>query len=1043
MRRFLLFSMMLFFAGSAFAQRTLTGKVTDENAHPISGASVQVLNSKAGTVTNDYGNFSLILPQNAKTLVISVIGRATREVNIGSQTHIDIVMSQVAEQLEEVVVTGVGTATSRKKLGIAVESVSAKDLPKVPQASIDQALVGKIAGAQITSSSGQPGQQAAILLRGINTLGSTQPMILVDGVQINSGNNLNGSGSNLSSRLSDLDLSTVERVEIVQGAAAATIYGAQGANGVIQIFTKKGTRNGRLNVNLSSRYSIDKVLKGNFDYAKYHYFETDSEGYILSNTNQRLAPNSKTGIYPLPKAPASLVNAVNDKPFIEPTYNHIDYLFRTANTWNHSVGLNGGFDRMDFSLILSRLNQQSVFTGDYTRNNISLNIGAQLFKNFNIRSITQLVSSDNSTGGITGQNNIYSPLGVGLNTRQFVDLRTKDSIGNYIVNPVAGDNSVNPYYTKQFREFLADNTRLLQNINLNYKPFSFLELDYKLGIDNYRYDYTNFTAYQLNTLTPSQGISPINGNLTYDKDNQTLKNSLLTLFLRTNFKEDFGINLPVSTTTQVAYDYRKDFYNNIYVSGTGFAPFPPYTINGTSQSAFESEVETVTFGYLVNQKITWGNLLGISGTLRVDYSSAFGSGSEPFVFPSGDAYLNISEFLKSNYIRDWKIRAAYGKAGKQPGAYDRFITLNSGNIGSGGYLSTKSIANNPLLNVEVSSELEAGTDLTLKLGAGSSLQNVRLSATYWDKESKDVIRGIDVAPSSGALGLLTNAISLASNGVQVSVDADIINAPKLNWNFGLRFGKSQSMVVSIANEKDITLGGSGSGQFVLREGESIGAFFGIKPLHDINQTTSKGVRYIPLNNVNDYELVNGMVVNKVNKQVQFTSEQEAIGDPNPDFNITFLNNISINKNLNISAQLDWVYGNQIYNQTRQWMYRDGIHSDWDQPVTINGETAAFTNYYVSLYNTSRTHSFFVEDGSFLRLRELSIAYQLKDLLSNKFNFIQNAEISLSGRNLFTITKYKGLDPESSASLNNPLRRGLDLYNFPNFRTFQLGLNLGF
>ena len=469
----------------------------------------------------------------------------------------------------------------------------------------------------------------------------------------------------------------MERIEVVQGAAAATIYGAQGANGVIQIFTKKGQRNGRTSITLSTRTSFDQVLQGNLASAEKHFYETDAQGFMVANNGVRLAPDPVTGIYPVPKQPANLVNAQNNKPFAEPTFNHIDYLFRNAQTWNHSIGLSGGRDKMDYALNLSRLEQQSVFTGDYTRTNISLNLGMELFKNFNIRSNTQLVYSDNSSGGISGQDNIYSPLGTGLNTRQYLDLRRRDSKGNYIVNPSGNETAVNPFYTRQFRTFQANNTRLLQNFNLNYRPFSFLEIDYKFGIDNYRYDNTGFIAYQLNTATPNRGIPPFNGQVTYDRDNQTFRNSLLSVFVKTDFERDFKLRIPLQSTTHLTYDYRKDRYNNIIAEGTGFAPFPPYTINGTTAANSETSTEFVTYGYLVNQKFDWGNLFGFSGGVRVDYSSAFGSGSDAFVFPRADAYFRLSEIFKSPLLSEWKLRGAYGKAGIQPGAYDRFITLNS------------------------------------------------------------------------------------------------------------------------------------------------------------------------------------------------------------------------------------------------------------------------------------------------------------------------------------------------------------------------------
>ncbi len=1031
----------LAFTLSATAQdRTVTGKVTDSEGAPLADVTVIIKGTNVGTRTNAAGIYTFIVPSTGRTLVFTSVGMGLEERGIGNRSVINAVLQPVEANLQEVVVTGVGTATNKRKVAIAVESISAKDLPQVSQGSISQALVGKVAGAQITSTSGQPGQQANILLRGINTLGSTQPMIMIDGVQINANGTSNGSGTNVSSRLSDIDLSNVERVEVVQGAAAATIYGAQGANGVIQIFTKKGKRDGRLLINLRSSVSFDQVLTGNLSLAKNHFYDTDAQGFIVNNAGVRLTPNSATGVYPLPKQPASLVNAINDKPFLEQTFDNVGSVFiNNAMTVNNSVTFSGGKERSDFSLTLSHLDQESIVFGDYKRTNLSINMGMELFKNFNMRTITQVAYTDNTTGSISGQNNVNSPLGTALNQRQYVDLKRKDSLGNFIAAGSANETSINPFYSQQFRNYSSKNLRLIPSINLNYKPFKILELDYKYSIDNYVNDFRDFVSYQLASLTPAIGIGPTNGGVFYNNINQTLKNSLLTAFLKLDFAKDFKIKIPISSTTQLAYDYRKNRILSLNANGTGFPPFPPYTLSGTAQTASESTTEFATYGYLVNQKFDYGDLFGVSAGFRTDYSSAFGTGSKPFTFPRGDAYIRISEIFNFKKLSEFKLRAAYGKAGIQPGAYDRFIVLNSGNIGNGGYLAVQAGANNPNLNVEVSEEFEVGTDITFKLGK-NVLSSVKLSATYWKKRSDDVIRALSVAPSTGALDYLTNALSLKSEGYQVSLDANIVNKQKFNWDFGIRFGKSTSIVDKIANGKEIAIGSGGAGEFVLKEGVSVGAFFGLRPLRNVDESNGKGQRYIPVASVDNYEVVNGYVVNKTTKQVEFTTDKEQIGDPNPDFNMTFLNNITIGKKIGISFQLDWVYGNEIYNQTRQWLYRDFLSEDFDVPVNIGGVSKPYVNYYTSLYKVNGTNSHFVENGSFLRMRDITFSHTL-DVASVKY--LKNAKIAFSARNLFTITKYSGMDPEASAAFNNPIRRGVDLYSFPNFRTYQISLNLGF
>lgn len=1034
---------VLLLCGQLLAQtRVITGQILDASGSPVPNASILVKGTKTGTSSSEDGRFSLTVPGSARTLTISAIGMATQEVAISGRSTVSVVMSTSEKTLDEVVITGVGTATSKKKIAFAVESVTAKDLPKVSTASIDQALVGKIAGAQIQSTSGQPGQQAAIILRGINTLGTTQPMILVDGVQIQAGNNLNGSDGNLSSRLSDIDLSNIERVEVIQGSAAATIYGAQGANGVIQLFTKKG-KSGRAAITINSRASFDNVLTGNLKIANKHYYDTDADGYILDGTGKRIEMD-ENGFWSSANGNIS-GTTLNNKPFKEKTYDHIDQVFRkNAMTLNNTLNISGGGEKSDYAINIANTSQKSILFGKYNRTNLSLNLGAELFKNFNVRSTTQLVFSDNGTGGVNGENNINSALGTALASRQWWDLTFKDPLGNYVLDPEKG-NSVNPFYNNQFREYTAKNTRIIQGINLNYKPVHFLEIDYKYGIDNYRYDFTEFIKNQTENIDPGIGISPINGRITYDNDNQTLQNSLATIFLRADAERDFGWSIPLQSTTQIAYDWRKDYLFNTTNVGAGFPAFPPFNLNSAPSKDNTSEVtEKITYGYLINQRFDYGNLFGVSGGIRIDYSSAFGAGADPFRFPRGDAYFRISELLKSNTITELKIRGAYGEAGIQPKAYDRFITLESGNVGDRGSLLVKSVLNDPLIDVEVSKESEIGLDAGIRANTQNWFRNTRLSATYWTRKSTNVIRELEVAPSSGALTTLTNGVDFSSKGFQFSVDAEMYNSAAVTWNFGVRFGKQSTTVDRIANHKDIAIGTGGDGEFVIKEGEKLGVFFGVTPLKAIDQTDSKGGLIIPAADADQYEVVNGMVVNKALKTVKYTSEKVAIGDPTPKFNMSFTNEVTF-KNFTFSAQLDWYYGNKTYNATKQWLYRDLIHGDLDNEVVIDGVSGAYVNYYNSLYNTNQTNSYFVEDGSFARLRNLSVSYNFTSALNRtgSLSFVKDAQFSLSGRNLFTITNYSGLDPESGAAINSPLRRGLDLYAFPNFRTFQMALSLGF
>jgi len=441
-RHFLAGILLLVTIGLHAQVQQITGKVTDATGTPIPAATVKVKGSKGGTSADYNGAFIIKAPQNA-TLIISGIGFETKEIKIGSSTTFNIQLSTDAKSLSEVVVTGVGTATSKHKLGIAVESVGAADLPAAPTASIDQALIGKISGAQISSISGNPGDPVNILLRGINTVqGGTKPLILVDGIEVRA------------TDINSLDLSNIERVEVVKGAASSTLYGAQGANGVIQIFTKKG-RKGATAITYSTSYALNTYINsGHLHKARMHPYLTDANNNMIDGSGNLLQYDS-VGDLPGVEyvygggARAGIWNPLNNA---DHAYNaNIKYtdqfkeVFQTGNTMNNIVSISGAGDKADYDISVSnnKTTTPIMKSGSVDRTNITSNLGIEVFKGFKLRSVTQLIYTRNTLapglGGAGGQgSSTYGPgYGYGnsqgnvgsifgfLNTSPFFDLKYK------------------------------------------------------------------------------------------------------------------------------------------------------------------------------------------------------------------------------------------------------------------------------------------------------------------------------------------------------------------------------------------------------------------------------------------------------------------------------------------------------------------------------------------------------------------------------------------------------------------------------------------
>ncbi|MBD2701203.1 SusC/RagA family TonB-linked outer membrane protein [Spirosoma sp. BT702] len=1073
---------------TAWAQdRRITGKVTSaEDNLPLPGVSVVLKGTTRGANTDAAGAYSIDIPSSgAATLVYSFVGVATQEVAVGNQSVIDVKLVSDNRQLSEVVVTGVGVATDKRKLGIAVESVSSKNLPQTPTASIDQALVGKIAGAQISSGNGTPGAPVNIVLRGINTINrGTAPILLIDGVQVDatsydSNGNLN---NNPTALLSSIDPNTIDRVEIVQGAAAATLYGAQGANGVIQVFTKKG-KSGKLNIDVSSSITRSEYLNiGGLAKAQSHGFIVDGSNNVIGTSGKPLAldPNTLLWSENVQYNPLD-VNNKADKPYTANLkyYDHFNYFFRPSNTYNNSIALTGGSDKIDFAISASNNQQESnvIDNGNYQRSNLMANLGLQLAKGLTFRTITQLVYTKSSIK--TNDRLILYAIN---NARPFADFSALDTDGNPAVyyGDAVGVNHNSPSFWQKYTRNDDNKVDVIQNFNLNYVVNKFLTLDAKYGINYSKQDvvttYLNQTQNRnVRALTNTQYQG---GNFATDPageiDNNSLttsyQNFLASAFFSTDFQNDFKLNIPIRTSTQVSFDYRKRNFRQFYTYILGLPAYEPFTASHGSTFKVPGPTPAaagfaglpgggdytepfITYGYVVNQRIDFGDLAGISGGFRTDYSSAFGSGSKPFTFPRGDAYFRFSalKFWENSSIAgffpEFKLRAAYGQAGIQPRPFDRYLILNTTTLGSTSSFYTPANQPNPALDVEVSSELEVGADLALTPSKTSNwLSSLRLSATYWSRSTDNAIFDVSAAPSSGVNSIKDNAFSLASNGFQASLNATVVRTKDFSWNLTTNFGKQTSKITAVKNNAEVVvLSSAGSSNYVLKAGEKIGQLYGYVSINRVDATDVNGKLYIPADQQSQYTVAsNGMVVNKATKQPFFSADKYSFGDPNPAFNMSFINEFTFKNFLTFGFQFDWVQSSHIYNQTKEWMYRDGIHADYANPLTIDGQTGAWTAFYRGVYAqraANGTKDYFYEDASFVRLRNVQVGFDLSRVVN--LPVLRRAQLVLSGRNLLTFTKYTGFDPEiSSGTGSSAWDRGTDHNTMPNLRSYQATLNIG-
>lgn len=1063
MRKILLLLTAVGLAHFVLAQeRTVTGKVTGDDGTSLPGVNVILKGTTNGTVTDSDGKYSLVIQPGGTTLVFSFIGLETKEVSVGASSTLDVILATDIKQLSEVVVTGVGVATDKRKVAISVASVSAADLPQAPSASVDQALIGKIAGAQITSRSGTPGADVNILLRGINTINrTTTPMILVDGVQAGV------------TSLQTIDLNSIERVEVIQGSAAATIYGAQGANGVIQLFTKKG-KAGKIAIDISSGISQNTYLNvGGLKKAELHAFATNSNNEVIGASGNPITFNPNTGVYSenvqyFSTDPTVINNKAYDRnlQYID----HFAFFFQPANTINNSVSVSGGSDKIDFSISASNSHQESnlVDNGYWDRSNMTANLGITLAKGLTFRSITNLAFTKSTLK--TLDRTIMFSL---LNAYPFADFEgatLPDGTPPNYLNQTAGINHVNPLYRQYYTDNDDRKIDLIQNFNLNYKFPKFVELDLKYGLNHqdqdrrleYKNQATNPNVMYWLTQNSQRFISNYNsantGDITRYANGRTFQNFLATSTFTFDLKEDFGLGIPLKSSTQILFDYRKSLEKEFTVASMGLpSAYQPYnSANTGSWRVYRDYLEPfITYGYLVFQRFDYADFVGISAGWRSDYSSAFGQGSKPFTFPRGDAYFRLSalEFWKNSsvnsFLPELKFRAAYGQAGIQPRPFDRYVTVTPTTLGNSTAFYYANAQSNPALDVEVSEELEIGTDAIFSLFKNTPwLNDIALNATYWKRETANAIYSVDAAPSTGLGTVRDNAFTLGSHGFQASINATAYSGANLKWNTTINYGKQTSEIVAISTGQPIVVvSNAGSTNYVLKAGDKVGQLYGYRMLYDVAATDESGTPYIPVAQQGNYTVAsNGYVVDRATKQPFLSENKYSFGDPNPKFNMSFIQDLTFKSYLSFGIQFDWIYKSHLYNQTKEWMYRDGIHSDYTKPFSIDGgEEAAWTAFYRGVYaqrTANGTKDYFYEDGTFLRLRNISLGLDIAKLAS--IRGVRKLQLVLSGRNLWTLTKYTGFDPEiSSGDSNSAWDRGTDHSTMPNFKSYQATLNLGF
>ncbi len=1078
----LLFIILLMGGSSIIAQRKMTGKVTDENGGPLAGVTVFAKGITASTITGIDGKYSLNVPDGTTVLVFSYTGYAAHETTIGASNEVNVILAETAS---EAIVTAFGMERSERGLGYAAQQVDGSDIVQSQAGNTIDALVGKAAGIQVTRSSGSVGGGSRILVRGVTTmLGNNQPLIVINGVRTNNETLLSqasNAGTAASNRLMDLNLYDIENVSVLKGAAATSLYGTAGAAGVVLITTKKGKKGNGFNVGFSSSIGFDKVTnmidlqdvyaqgRGGI-YRGPSTIESGSWGPKMSELEYATDPNHPNapgpfgfdaGVYKFDKngflVPKGTGNGQPAK-----VYNNVDPFFQTGLNFTNSLSVSGGGNISSFRLSLSDRRANGVVPNEeYDRKTIRLALAFTPFKNLTISGTANHTISDYTR---IQQGSNFSGLMLGMlrtpvsfdNSNGFDPKKAVDEMSAYQFpdltqrNYRGGFSYDNPYWSINHALGFEDVTRTFGNVKTDYEFNDWLSIGVNVG-----YDQTNDVRKQEHEIG-----SGANRGGAIQHDEFVLKQFDSYFYLQGGgrLNDDIGLNYMIGAN---AFSFKNE-RSSVLGTGLGFPGFVDTTTAGTL-SYFDNIDEYRSLGFVGLVEASYSNLLYLTLSARQDYDSRLGNPTDfklddtGRLYPSASLAFVFSEMLdNANSFSFGKLRLSYAQAGGPPpqpyltqSIFDvpdfasGFTSNLNFPVGGISGLEQSSVLGNPELKPELSTTLEVGMDLRFLNG------KLGLDATYYRTKTKDLILTGLVTPSVGHTSAWLNAGEMTSRGIELVLNVSPIQLSGFDWETQINFTKSESIIDKLAPgvEKVRIAGFTGTGNYIV-EGFQYGVIMGGAYLRTGAGTSDQGL-----------DIPGGAVVINDNFGAseygyEMTDPvQRVIGNPNPDF-ILGWNNTLTYKKFSLNFLLDWREGGDLWNGTAKalsFFGRTQLTADTREgaAVSIQGvkQSDGTPNDIVIVkdenYWTSSVGGFgsideqFVQDGGWVRLRELGLSYRL-----SAKGLFKGGSVGMAGRNLWFHTDYDGIDPETSLT-GTGNGQGLDYFNMPGRKSFIINLNVNF
>lgn len=1021
----------------------LKGRVTDsKTGMPIAGVTVTVKGATLATQTNANGEYVLSGVPEGSSLVFSFVSYRRQELKAGHAASIDVALDPEANQMDEVIVTANAIKREARSLGYATSTIKNDELTRGKDRSVLNSLQGKVAGVQITGSSGGVGSSTRIVFRGGTSLtGNNQALIVVDGIpidnsQIDAGDNLNNQ-VDAGNRGNDLNPDDIESVTVLKGPAAAALYGSRASNGALIITTKSGKLKGgkKSEIVVSSAYNQESILR-------LPEFQNEY------GQGGRKAPDSRENFSWGPKFDGKLRpwgqqigDSIRVKPYVG-LKNNVKEFFDLGHTWTNGVSFSQNNDKSAYFVSFNNVDQKGVMPGtEYQRNSVRLSGNTEFANNFYSSASVNYIRS---TGDLSTQGQGASPYDQILQTPRDISLLELKDYHNKFndLGGFYGAYTINPWYLLGEDSYRTALDRMIANVQVGYKPLKWLDINYRIG--------TDVSADKRRQIISKRVITDPAGQ-NYDNrfdgkyEETTIDIRELTSDLMISGKKKIARDLNLSVL--LGHNVRQREFASQISTANGLVVPGVYNLSNSKDKPTTSNqiINRRLWGVYADVNLAYKNYLFLGATARNDWSSTLPKGGNSFFYPSANASLVFSElFQLPDAITYGKLRGSIAQVGNDAPPYALQSVFITGTVTDGyqnslinfplngipGY-TQGNVIGNPNLKPEITTSYEAGLDL------GLFQDRIGIEFTYYSNESRNQILTVPIAASSGYTSQTLNAGSITNRGVELLLRAQPIRNRNFTWEITGTYTRNRSRVNELfPGVQQISLGGFVGATLVAREGEPYGSFFGAGFLRDPQ----------------------GRIVVDENTGYPVTDPvAKTHGSIQPDFMASLMNSFSY-KGLTLTFLVDARKGGVFYSRTRALQTFVGtdprtLYND-REPFVVPGSviqtsdgkfvpnTKAVDNAQV--YWTDYVSDNAIEqliDASFIKLREVSVSYRIPKRMIQHWP-VSAIQVGLSGRNLFLWTPKENTysDPETSSYGTGNIQ-GIEYGTIPSIRSY--GANLKF